>query len=498
MVSHLEMPVKDIPTSWITLEINYNDGLPETYQLPLAYMPCHKDEQVKEIPKKGIICTTYLGNEEGILFDAVYNENFRNQIFSNIRKGKKIQNGVGDLVFYQSDDGNDLGKGEIHSRVLNAEQSNTSLIYDNKYFLKLYRKLDSTINPDLEITRYLSEKTDYKNSPQFVGAIEFNPGPNKIIVLGMMQDLIPNQGDAWDYTKDSLERYFEGVMTRSKEVKLEQAQGELTQPIKYDDIPESMKEFLGVIYPERAHLLGQRTAEMHTALAARPDQKDFKHEEFSLHYQRSVYSSLQSLTRNSFQMLQKSLKNLPEEIQKEAKEVLDMKDEVLRVFKRIYDHKIPVMKIRTHGDYHLGQVLWTGKDFIIIDFEGEPARAFSERRLKRSPLRDVAGMVRSFHYAAYSSIMEPEFEQQRKDGDLEAWAEAWYYHITRLYLQGYNESVGESDFIPQDQEDFKILMETFLLEKAVYELNYELNNRPNWVLIPLRGIKTIIGRYRNG
>jgi maltose alpha-D-glucosyltransferase/alpha-amylase len=288
-------------------------------------------------------------------------------------------------------------------------------------------------------------------------------------------------------------------MTRSKEVKLTPKQTDLLlTPLNYTDIAVDMKDLMGAIFPERISLLGQRTAEMHRALAEHPEEKDFEHEAFSLHYQRSLFSSLQSLTRNSFQNLQKNLKNLPEDVKDEAKEVLDMKNEVLNCFKRVFDHKIPTMKIRTHGDYHLGQVLWTGKDFIIIDFEGEPARAFSERRLKRSALRDVAGMVRSFHYAAYSTIMEPEFDQQRREGDLEDWAESWYYHVTRLFLQGYAENVGANNFIPEDEEDFKILMDTFLLEKAVYELNYELNNRPDWVLIPLRGIKTIIGRYRDG
>ena len=199
-----------------------------------------------------------------------------------------------------------------------------------------------------------------------------------------------------------------------------------------------MQDLIGAIFPESISLLGQRTAEMHKALAAHPEEEDFEHEQFSLHYQRSLFSSLQSLTRNSFTNLQKNLKNLPEEVRTEAKEVLDMKSDVLKCFKRVFAHKIPIMKIRTHGDYHLGQVLWTGKDFIIIDFEGEPARSFSERRLKRSALRDVAGMVRSFHYAAYSTILETELAQQRKDGDLEKWAESWYYYVTRLYLRGYS------------------------------------------------------------
>ena len=495
----IKIPVKDLNANLLTIEINYNDGLPELYQLPLAFTPSKIEELVHEIPKKGIIANLKLDNEDGLLFDAVYNEDFRNVIFQNIRKGKSLQNGTGQLVFYHGEDQKSLGKGEIHSKVLNAEQSNTSIIYDNKYFLKLYRKLDNTINPDLEITKYLSEKTDYENSPQFVGAIELEEDKgDKVTVLGMMQDLVPNQGDAWDYTKDSLERFFESVMTRSRDLKIEDSEEDLTVPMTYEQFPDAFKELVGVIFPERISLLGQRTAEMHNALAANPDEKDFEHEPFSLHYQRSLFSSLQSLTRNSFQNLQKSLKDLPEDVRKEAKEVLEMKNDVLKCFKRVYSHKIPIMKIRTHGDYHLGQVLWTGKDFVIIDFEGEPARSFSERRLKRSPLRDVAGMIRSFHYAAYSSIMEPEIAQQRKEGKLEEWAESWYYNISRLFLQGYFEKAGKNNFIPDDKEDFKILMETFLLEKAVYELNYELNNRPDWVLIPLRGIKKIIGRYRNG
>ena len=496
IINHINIPVKDIQATLITIEINYNDGLPEVYQLPLAFATHKQKDVLRDMPKKGTIARFVLKEEEGILFDAVYSEEFRNVLFKNIRKGRKLHNNSGNLVFYHSPGSNSMGKGTVHSKILNAEQSNTSLIYDNKYFLKLYRKLDNTINPDLEITRYLSEKTDYQNAPKFVGAIEYNPDHKNIIVLGMMQDLIPNQGDAWDYTKDSLERYFENVVT-TKDKKPEKAAGKLTQSLNYEMLPEILKDLIGVVFPERVHLLGERTAEMHLALAAHPEEKNFEHEPFSLHYQRSLFSSLQSLTRSSFQNLQKNLKNLPPWLEKEAIEVLEMKSDVLKCFKRVYVHKIPIMKIRTHGDYHLGQVLWTGKDFVIIDFEGEPARTFSERRLKRSPLRDVAGMIRSFHYAAYSSIMEPEFTQQRKEGHLEEWAEVWYFHVTRLFLEGYLKKVGESNFIPEKQEDFNILMETFLLEKAVYELNYELNNRPDWLLIPLRGIKSIIGRFRN-
>lgn len=496
IIHKIDIPVKDLPATLVMVEVNYNDGLPEVYQLPLAYLPREKGEVPREIPEVARIANLQLGQEEGLLFDAVYEEAFRNTLFSHIREGHSIKTGRSKLKFYHTKGGN-LDTEELHSKILNAEQSNTSLIFGDKFFLKLYRKLDNTINPDLEITRYLSEKTDYKNAPVFLGAIEYAPDPRNVIVLGMMEDLVPNQGDAWEYTLDALKQYFENVLTRPKEVVLELSKTDLSVPITYQGIPDSMKELMGVIFPERIGLLGQRTAEMHLALAAHPEVTDFEHEPFSLHYQRSLFSSLQSLTRNAFQNLQSNLKDLPQEMQGEALEILELKGEVLKCFRRVFDHMIPVMKIRNHGDYHLGQVLWTGKDFVIIDFEGEPARAFSERRLKRSSLRDVAGMVRSFHYAAYSTLMEPEFEKNRREGDLEQWAESWYYHVTRLFLQGYLETVGKNNFIPAEQEDFKILLDTFLLEKAIYELNYELNNRPLWVLIPLRGIKSIIRRYKD-
>ncbi len=491
VINKVDIPVRNMHSTLITIEVNYNDGLPEVYQLPLGFISQKAEDEYREVPPKGIIAKLQVNGEEGYLFDAVYSESFRNVLFRNIKKGRRLQSGRGHLVFYHSDNGFDPESEKVHSKILNAEQSNTSLIFDNKYFLKLYRKLDNTINPDLEITKYLSEKTEYKNSPRFVGAIEYAPDTRNIIVLGMMQDLVPNQGDAWDYTKDALKRFFERVLTQPKDAPEEETERTL-EPMRYQELSENMKELMGVIFPERISLLGQRTAEMHKALAANPGVKDFEPEPFSLHYQRSLYSSLQSLTRNAFQNLQKSLKILPEHIQPEAQKVLDLKGEVLKSFKKVYDHKIPIMKIRTHGDYHLGQVLWTGKDFVIIDFEGEPARSFSERRLKRSPLRDVAGMVRSFHYAAYSSIIEPEFDQQKKEGDLDTWAETWYYLVTRMFLQGYYENVGDNDFIPNNEEDKNILMQTFLLEKAIYEMNYELNNRPDWVLIPLRGILSCI------
>ena len=179
-------------------------------------------------------------------------------------------------------------------------------------------------------------------------------------------------------------------------------------------------------------------------------------------------------------------------VRTDAEQILDMKGRVLDQFKQIYDHKISTLKIRTHGDYHLGQVLYTGRDFFIIDFEGEPARAFSERRIRRSPLRDVAGMIRSFHYAAYASLYDLQVRNQRKEESLENWAEVWYRQNASLFLKAYLQDLQGSGLVPDNEADLRILLQTFLLEKAVYELGYELNNRPDWLTIPIRGIQSIL------
>lgn len=496
VVKHtIDIPVKKESAVLLIVEVSYNEGLPELYQLPITFMSFQQEDDIRNIDKKGIISHIAIGGTEGILYDAVYSEDFRNALFSLMTRKRKLKLDGGDLHFYAAIKSDEHDP--VISKILNAEQSNTSITYNNSFFLKLYRKLDNTINPDLEITRYLTEKANFQNVPKFIGAIEHIQKKNVSTIFGMMQELIPNQGDAWDYAGDVIKRYFERVMVQNQDEITVEQEGNLSNPLRYSEISPDLQQIIGGAFSERVKMLGHRTAEMHLALAASVEEKDFKPETFSLHYQRSLFSSLQSLTRSAFQGLQKHLKRLPEEIKEEAEEVLLMKNDVLNCFRRIFAKKINTMKIRTHGDYHLGQVLWTGKDFIIIDFEGEPARSFSERRLKRSPLRDVAGMIRSFHYAAYSTLLQGDFTRI-KDEKMEHWSELWYHYISGFYIHAYMENVAGSNFIPDDKEDFEVLLETFLLEKAVYELNYELNNRPDWVIIPLRGIKSIMRRYNNG
>ncbi len=351
--------------------------------------------------------------------------------------------------------------------------------------------MDRAINPDLEITKYLTENTAFKHIPAFIGAIEWKYEKDSL-VMGMMQEMVESSGDAWVTMLDRLNDFNESILVRNSLAPTEEKVGTLIEPVSYEQIPEEFKELIEGSVAEQARLLGVRTGEMHLALASGTAFPDFKPEEYSLHYQRSLFAGLQSLVRGTFLNQSKNLKKLSPEVQKEAEEVMAMKDQILEVLRRIYKKKIDVTKIRIHGDYHLGQVLFTGKDFVLTDFEGEPARSYSERRLKRSPLRDVAGMIRSFHYAAYGSLFLDSNIRKEDFSRLMPFLENWYHYVSGFFMKAYLETVKGSGFIPKNKEDLETLMNTFLLEKAIYELNYELNNRPDWVMIPLRGIKAIM------
>ena len=315
--------------------------------------------------------------------------------------------------------------------------------------------------------------------PAFGGAIEYRRGKSEPTVVCLLQNAVTAERDAWTLTLDSVGRYYERVLGRKADLQNETAAGPL------------LDELIGGIYPEKARLLAQRTGELHLALASTSEDRAFAPEPFNAMAQRSVYQSMRALLRRTFALLQKKQSDLPETFREEAKEVLATEREILAREKRLLDRRSNAAKIRIHGDYHLGQVLYTGKDFVILDFEGEPARALSERKLKRSALRDVAGMMRSFQYAAYSALWQPAMRSEDVPF-LERWADLWYRQMSSVFLQSYLKTTAGAIFVPQNADDLPILLEAYLLDKAVYEIGYELNNRPDWVVIPIRGIKHIL------
>jgi maltose alpha-D-glucosyltransferase/alpha-amylase len=238
-------------------------------------------------------------------------------------------------------------------------------------------------------------------------------------------------------------------------------------------------------------LLGQRTGELHRALASDLKTPAFAPEPFTTLYRRSLYQSMRTQADQSLNLLGKRLKDLPDPIRANADKVLKLKNVIFARFRQLLDGNSTAMRIRGHGDFHLGQVLFTGKDFVIIDFEGEPTRPLGERRMKRSPLRDVAGMLRSFNYAATVKLKS---ETTRTDDPvlLRPWARFWNRWVSVAYLRGYLDATAQAGFLPTTRGELAFLLDIHLLEKATYELAYELNNRPDFVDVPIMGILDIL------
>jgi maltose alpha-D-glucosyltransferase/alpha-amylase len=350
-----------------------------------------------------------------------------------------------------------------------AEQSNSSVIYGDRFILKLFRRQQVGPNPDIEIGRYLTEVAGFDRIPRFEGSIEYLRNGGRRTDLAIVQGFAENEGDGWAWTTDELERYFETASHTA-----------------FPSAPESARDHVGA-YIDAASVLGRRTAELHLALAASNDPA-FAPEAFTAGELDSMAARMREEITQSFTLLKASLSRLPDNS-------IEMAGLALGRQKRITDRlTLPWQgrdygkRTRIHGDYHLGQVLRAKNDFVILDFEGEPARPLEQRRAKYTPLRDVAGMLRSFSYAANSTLMAYTTRHPEDMASLEPWARLWEQTVSAEFLRTYRETAAGAGILPVADDDFHRLLDACTIEKAVYELTYELNNRPNWIRIPLAGI----------
>jgi maltose alpha-D-glucosyltransferase/alpha-amylase len=293
--------------------------------------------------------------------------------------------------------------------------------------------------------------------------------------------------------KERIHNYMERILARNiEDIYPNELLGELHQPLGWDELPEELQILLGSRAAEQATRIGDRTASLHLALLSLAQSKDFQPEEFSLHYQRSLFSSMQSRVRETYQNLHKKFEVLPLPTRLEAEKILHEKEQILSLLKRIYSKKLDVLRIRIHSTYGLNKILFTGKDLVIQDFGGDPLRSFSERRIKRSPLRDVADMICSFYYVAYEGFFSSKQVPKENIIKLLPFAEQWAHYMSGFFLRSYFEKVGDTDFVPDDAADFKVLMQTLLLERAIRHLNNDLKNRPEWALVPMHIVESIL------
>ncbi len=496
----IALPFAETITYLVLASVQYTEGSSETYLLPMAYGEGERAQALLADQRHAVVAQLryYSSQTElGLLYDPLVDRDFCNALLDLItgRRRLRAEHG-GELSGSATRALKGLLNGESHLEpaLMRGEQSNTSINFGSRLILKLFRKIDSGLNPDLELGRYLTEEASFAHTPPVAGAIEYLRPNEEPLTLGILQGFVPNEGDAFDVALDVLARLNDTLLV----------QPDLLAPPVIATIsamldapaapPPSVGDYIEA-YLEAAALLGRRTAELHLALA-HSQAPAFAPEPFSLLYQRGLYQALRSQATETLLGLRKLLPSLPESVKPDAATILAHEQQLLARFQRISAAKIDAARTRIHGDYHLEQVLYTGKDYLIIDFEGEPVRPISERRIKRSPMRDVAGLLRSYQYAAYSSYftrlastdLAPE-ERIR----LRGWADFWAFWTSAAFLRSYLQTAAGAPFLPADRAETETLLEIYLLEKVIYEINYEMNNRPSWLAIPLNGALRQLG-----
>ena len=402
----------------LAAEVNYLDSQSEIYNLPVI------------LKSKARQCETIARWGAGIaLCDALHDSEFQRSLLETLVGTTTIES-------FSSRYSGPLPDSELTSQYYDVEQSNSAILYSDQLFVKVFRKLHTGINPDQELSDFLTHSTDFKHSSQFLGAIKWHD-----YNFALASQAVANQGDAW------------------------------TLALKHFNDGKPSTDWL-----QRIERLGQRTAEMHIAfLASDSKETDIKPAPFTTMDFQNCLVQFETLEVEMKSLLAAKLSSLDDTSKQLAEVAINTKWS-----SRFSDLKFDTLKCRTHSDYHLGQVLDTGDDFVIIDFEGEPSRPLQQRRMKHPPVRDVAGMARSFHYAAHVALRE----LKRSSKLTKQQAEIWAGETRARFIDAWQKTISAGI----ENEPVIELLQFYETEKAIYEVIYEINNRPDWVKIPLRGL----------
>jgi maltose alpha-D-glucosyltransferase / alpha-amylase len=492
----LNAPSDASQSALVLVEVEFDTGPPDLYFLPLATSFGDAVNELQRTAPNAVIAPVLSQRGAGLLYDGAFDDQTCALLFSLIENASGVNARHGVVRGIRGKAFLDLvapAEKRLQVRRGSAEQSNTSILFGDRFILKLFRRQEPGLNPDAEIGQYLTEKTNFNQIPPFAGSIEVDgltATDGKLANLALLQGLVANEGDGWKWTLEELDRYYETCAPLPFPEKL---RGELQGPLELSENPPTQValDHLG-LYLESSAILGRRTAELHLALATPTDDPAFAPEALTDVDLNAQFAGIRRHSSSVLDVLKERLSHVPDEVVEVAASVLSRRRQIFDHFGSLNGDFQPTQKIRIHGDYHLGQVLRVKTDFVILDFEGEPARPLAVRRSKQCALKDVAGMLRSFGYAAYAGLMNYTARHPEDLTRLEPWAQLWERSAGAEFLRAYRGAAQGADFLPPKDADFRKLLNVFLLDKALYEVLYELNSRPTWVRIPLVGIMSLV------
>ena len=465
----------------LILEVDFVEAFYHHYFIPIAFV---SDEN---FAKKDRILPISIKNQEGFIIDAVNLEAFRKLVFERISNAELIDRTK--VQYHKSELFSNIDYSS--SKLMGLEQSNTSLVFNDKYVLKFFRRIFANKNPDYEMNRFLTDKKDFKNTPRYLGSINFIDKEQEVVTIAVMQELVPNDGDAWDVFLVEIERVFETLEIKNIDIH-NLPEPELYKSLKIHDIPHRIIDWVGLNLFLKIKVLAKRTAEMHINLGSEFEDTAFTPTHFNGDYAVWLKNRMIYQFQNRLNSIENNLHKLDENSLEMAKDLLSKKSLIRSKFLRFDWTKLKGERIRVHGDYHLGQILVQNDDFYILDFEGEPESTIRDRQVKQPPMKDVAGLFRSFHYAIYATIFNNTDKFKQPKSELFKAAELLYGYFTGVFLGTYINTVEQANLNIGYSQERIFMLEYCLLEKAIYELGYELNSRPSWAVIPLKGISNLI------
>ncbi|WP_435016999.1 1,4-alpha-glucan branching protein GlgB [Tundrisphaera sp. TA3] len=476
------------------ISVTFNDGGTDRYFLPLGLMFGAEAEVFsRDRPGPSIGRLDRSKGGPVLVVDSLSQPGVGQALLEAIAEGRSFRGSAGTLQAsstsaFAAARGDDAKP--LPARGGTAEQSNSAVIYGDRLILKIFRRLEPGINPDFEIGRFLSERTDFHAIPRTAGALIFESEQDggQPLMIGILQGLVPNQGTGWEHALRELGDFYRRIPSGSS---VPAAEGLSWTELAGTEPPAEVADAIGS-YLKDAATLGRRTAELHRAMASDPDDPAFAPARLEPSDLAELAGEIRTQVETALDALRSTFDRLPAEAKEQATGVLAGGPSLLAKLDALPGLNVDSTRIRVHGDYHLGQVLRTDDDFVILDFEGEPAKPFARRVAKQIPLKDVVGMIRSFDYAAFAALFAHEAEYPGSFEALAPWAKAWRSWVSASFLRSYLDVAEGASFLPADRSALSALLDAQLLDKALYELLYELNNRPDWVRIPLQGIAALI------
>jgi maltose alpha-D-glucosyltransferase / alpha-amylase len=491
----LPMPCQACQAFLVLVEVSYEGGKSHLYFLPMAISQGARGREALDRGRRFAIAELTGIGEGALLHDLLASDEACRALLESVQRGEEFPASQGRIVARPTTAFERL-RGDASQELpivrAAATSSNSLVLYGRRLLMKLFRRLEPGINPDVEIGRYFTEQHEFRPTPKLGGTIQYERHNAPPLTLAIFQALVANQGDGWEHVIDELGRFYQRAAGRMRGPDRATPDPRTVMQLVAADPPPMVLETIGG-YLHAASLLGQRTAEMHLALAAGTDVESFGPAPLAPHDFAYLIADIAEQGETALRLVEANFSRLPEALRADAERFQQQAPQRLARLQNEAPLGLASQKIRCHGDYHLGQVLRVENDFVILDFEGEPTRSVEERRSRQSPLKDIAGMLRSYHYAAYAGLFAFAQNHPADRELLEPWAELWHQWVSAAFLRAYLATIGSSPLLPSDRWELSALLDLFVLDKALYELAYELNNRPDWVGIPLRGILQILG-----